>query len=109
MFLLLSVFFFPPSVYRIEIMLNEVGFVSVVGSRSNSTAPTADNVFNLTLGDGSNPSIKNNIHVPSPHMRMTIGGCGIEQGQIYHLYFVTMDDEDPPNTMSTPSHRLVYF
>lgn len=89
-------------------MLNEIGYVSVVGSKTNSSAPTADDVLALVWGDGSDPIIKSSVHVASPKIRVTVGGCGIEKDEVYHLYFATEDDEDPPNTASAPLYRFVH-
>ncbi|GMH36388.1 hypothetical protein BSKO_04256 [Bryopsis sp. KO-2023] len=106
-FILLSAVYLPPSVYRVEFMLNEVGRVYMVGDKDNATRPSVADSFNLSWGNGGQAEIEGVANVTAPNVRFSIGGCGIDADELYHIYIVAEDDETPPNRHEEAFYRLL--
>lgn len=86
-------------------MLNEIGVVSFIGAPTNSSPPNAPSVYNLEWDGVPSPEIQDRLHITAPNSRFSVGGCGIDSDNLYHIYFVAEDDESPPNRYTEPLYR----
>lgn len=85
--------------------LNEIGVVSIVGAATNSSPPGTASVYNLEWSGATSLFVKERLDIPTPNSRFSVGGCGIDQDELYHIYVVAEDDESPPNKYTEPLYR----